>query len=103
VVLDLLLGLVDKSLVVAEATGEGGVRHRMLEPVRQYAREKLEEGGEAEEVRRRHATFFLTLAEEAEPGLRGPEDREWLECLETEHDNMRAALSWTLHGFANPA
>ena len=70
-VLDLLSRLVEKSLVVAEATGGGGVRYRMLEPIRQYAREKLEEGGEAEEVRRRHASFFLALAEEAEPRLRG--------------------------------
>jgi tetratricopeptide (TPR) repeat protein len=93
-VLDLLLRLVDKSLVVAEAMGGGGVRYRMLEPIRQYAREKLEEGGGAEEVRRQHASYFLALAEEAEPRLRGPEDMEWLERLEVEHDNMRAALSW---------
>jgi predicted ATPase/DNA-binding SARP family transcriptional activator/DNA-binding CsgD family transcriptional regulator len=95
-VLDLLSRLVDKSLVVAEATGGGGVRYRMLEPIRQYAREKLEEGGEGEEVRREHAGFFLALAEEAEPGLWGPEDAEWLERLEAEHDNLRAVLSWDL-------
>src|SRR5215216_5206437 len=95
-VLDTFSGLVDKSLVVAEARLKSRVRYRLLEPVRQYAREKLEEGGEAEEVRRRHASFFLTLAEEAEPRLRGPEDMEWLERLEVEHDNMRAALSWAM-------
>ena len=95
-ILDLLSRLVEKSLVVAEATGGGGVRYRMLEPIRQYAREKLEEGGEAEEVRRQHASFFLALAEDAEPRLRGPDDVEWLEYLEAEHDNLRAALSWTL-------
>jgi predicted ATPase/DNA-binding SARP family transcriptional activator/DNA-binding CsgD family transcriptional regulator len=95
-VLDLLSRLVDKSLVVGEATGLGGVRYKMLEPIRQYAREKLEEGGDAEEVRRQHASFFLALAEEAEPRLRGPEDMEWLERLEVEHDNMRAALSWAM-------
>jgi len=95
-VVDLLSRLVDKSLVVAETTGIGGVRYRMLEPIRQYAQEKLEESGEAEEVRSQHASFFLALAEEAEPGLRGPEDAEWLERLEAEHDNMRAALSWAL-------
>jgi predicted ATPase/DNA-binding SARP family transcriptional activator len=95
-VLDTLSGLVGKSLVVAEARQEDRVRYRLLEPVRQYAREKLEEGGEAEEVRHRHATFFLTLAEEAEPRLRGPEDLEWLERLETEHDNLREVLSWAL-------
>ena len=95
-ILDVLSGLVEKSLVMAKERQESGVRYRMLEPIRQYAREKLEEGGESEEVRRRHATFFLALAEEAEPRLRGPEDREWLERLETEHDNLRAALSWAL-------
>ena len=95
-VLDLLSRLVDKSLVVAEATGDGGVRYRMLEPIRQYAREKLEEGGEAEEVRGQQASFFLALAEYAEPRLRGPEDTEWLERLEAEHDNLRVALSWAL-------
>jgi predicted ATPase/DNA-binding SARP family transcriptional activator/DNA-binding CsgD family transcriptional regulator len=95
-ILDLLSALVEKSLVVASATGGGRVRYRMLEPIRQYAREKLEESGEDEEVQRRHTGFFLALAEDAEPRLRGPEDMEWLERLEAEHDNMRAALSWTL-------
>ncbi len=93
-VFDVISRLVEKSLLVAETRGRGRVRYRMLEPIRQYSREKLEESGEAEEVRRRHASFFLALAEEAEPKLRGPEDVEWLERLEVEHDNMRAALSW---------
>jgi len=93
-ILDLLSRLVEKSLVVAETTGIGGVRYRMLEPIRQYAQEKLEEEGDGEEVRRQHASFFLALAEDAEPRLRGPEDVDWLERLEVEHDNMRAALSW---------
>jgi predicted ATPase/DNA-binding SARP family transcriptional activator/DNA-binding CsgD family transcriptional regulator len=97
-ILDLLSRLVEKSLVVAEATGGGRVRYRMLEPIRQYAREKLEESGEDEEVQRRHTGFFLALAEEAEPRLRGPEDVAWLERLEAEHDNMRAALSWVAKG-----
>ena len=95
-VLDALSGLVEKSLVAARESDQGGIRYRLLEPIRQYAREKLEEGGEGEEVRRRHATFFLALAEEAQPRLRTPEDREWLERLEREHDNLRAALSWAL-------
>ena len=75
-VLDVLSGLVDKSLVVARERQESGVRYRMLEPIRQYALERLEERGEGEEARRRHATFFLALAEEAEANLRGPEDVE---------------------------
>ena len=93
-VLDLLLDLVEKSLVVVEPAEQREVRHRLLEPVRQYALEKLGQSGEAEEVRRRHAGFFLALAEEAEPRLRGPEDIEWFQRLEAEHDNLRAALSW---------
>jgi non-specific serine/threonine protein kinase len=94
--LELLSGLANKSLVVSEPTGGGGVRYRLLEPVRQYALEKLEENGNAQSVRRRHAEYFLTLAEEAEPELWGPEDAAWLERLEAEHDNLRAALSWAL-------
>jgi predicted ATPase/DNA-binding SARP family transcriptional activator/DNA-binding CsgD family transcriptional regulator len=92
-VLVLLSRLAEKSLVVVES-GHGRARYRMLEPVRQYAHEKLEEGGESEEMRRRYAAFFLALAEEAEPRLRGPEDVEWLDRLESEHDNLRAVLLW---------
>ena len=95
-VLDLLSGLVEKSLVATKGGDQGGTRYRMLEPVRQFAREKLEVGDESEEARHRHAAFFLTLAEEAEPKLLGPEDREWLERLERENDNLRSALSWAL-------
>jgi predicted ATPase/DNA-binding SARP family transcriptional activator/DNA-binding CsgD family transcriptional regulator len=93
-VLELLSYLVDKSLVVAEESWERGARYRLLEPVRQYASEKLEDGGEAEAVGRRHAEFFLALAEEAEVELSRPRQAEWLDRLETEHDNLRAALSW---------
>ena len=74
----------------------GRARYRLLEPVRQYARERLEESGEAEAVRRRHAEFFLALAEEAAPQLAGAHQQDWAERLEAEHDNMRAALSWSL-------
>jgi predicted ATPase/DNA-binding CsgD family transcriptional regulator len=95
-VLDLLSGLVEKSLVVARGGDQGGVRYRLLEPLRQYAFQKLEESGQAEAVKRVHAGYFLALAEEAEPQLFGPRDVEWLERLEEEHDNMRATLSWAL-------
>ena len=100
-VLDLLGRLVDKSLVVAEASPEGALRYRMLEPVRQYGQERLEAvarmaaaSEEVEATRRRHTEYFLALAEEAEPELR--ERDAWLERLEREHANVRAALSWTL-------
>ena len=95
-VLDLLSGLVEKSLVVARGSDQRGVRYRMLEPVRQYAQEKLKESGEAEAARRAHAQCFLALAEEAEPELSGPREAQWSERLEVEHDNIRASLSWSL-------
>ena len=97
-VLDLLGRLVDKSLVMSEASpGAGGVpRYRMLEPVRQYGREKLEESGEIEQVRERHARHYLSLAEVAEPELIGAGQVAWLEQLETEYGNLRAALFWCL-------
>jgi predicted ATPase/DNA-binding CsgD family transcriptional regulator len=94
-VLDLLTSLVDKSLVVAAERG-GEVRYRLLETVRQYAAEKLKEAGEEDELGRRHAGFFLRFAREAEPHLKGHEQVAWLERLEREHDNLRAAMRWLL-------
>jgi predicted ATPase len=74
-ILGLLGRLVEQSLFVAADTGEGRdeIRYRMLEPIRQYALEELEECGEAEQTRRRHAQFFLDLAERAEPEHKGPD------------------------------
>jgi non-specific serine/threonine protein kinase len=95
-VLDLLSNLVDKSLVVAEAEPEGALRYRMLEPIRQFAREMLQESQEAPEVRRRHAEHYLALAETAEPELLGADQGRWLQRLRTELGNLRAALSWSL-------
>jgi predicted ATPase/DNA-binding CsgD family transcriptional regulator/Flp pilus assembly protein TadD len=100
-VVDLLSGLVEKSLVVARESQESGVRYRMLEPVRQYAQEKLEERGEVEDTKHAYAQYFLALAEEAEPELLGPRETHWYNRLEEEHDNIRAVLSWSLEG-ANP-
>src|SRR5215207_7253833 len=94
-VLDLLSRLGDKSLVETQAAGEDGARFRMLEPARQYAQERLEESGEAAAARSRHAAFFLALAEKAQ-SEQGPRQGAWLEQLEREHDNLRAALSWSL-------
>lgn len=92
-VLDVLALLVDKSLVVASES-DGEARYRMLETVRQYGREKLEASGEEPEIRRRHADFLLALVEEAEPGMVGTEQIAWVERLEIEHDDIRAALGW---------
>jgi non-specific serine/threonine protein kinase len=95
-ILDLLSGLVDKSMVVAEVgTGEAP-RYRLLEPVRQYGLERLEESEGADRARRRHAEFYLALTEETEPELKGPRQVELLDRLEEDHDNLRAAIRWAL-------
>ncbi len=86
--------LLDKSLLRQEEGPGGEPRFVMLETVHEFAREKLQGSGEAEQIKRAHAEYFLTLAEEAYPQLRGPDQLEWLERLEAEHDNMRAALTW---------
>ena len=94
--LDLLGRLVEQSLVVAEAS-LGEMRYRMLEPVRQYALEKLEESDEeAKEIRRRHAGYYLALGEQAGRELKGPEQPTWLGRLETELGNLRAAIGWAI-------
>jgi predicted ATPase/class 3 adenylate cyclase len=90
-VIDHLAQLVDKSLVMVEIE-ERGARYRLLETVRQYGLVKLEETGEISEARRRHLHSFLNLAERAKPAFHGPEQSAWLERLETEHGNLRAAL-----------
>jgi predicted ATPase/transcriptional regulator with XRE-family HTH domain len=95
--LELLGALVEQSLVVVQPRKvDGEVRYGMLELVRQYAAEKLEASGDAEAARRRRAAFFLALTEEAEPELRGSRQVEWLERLEGENGNLRAAMSWAL-------
>jgi predicted ATPase/class 3 adenylate cyclase len=97
--LDALEGVesfVEKSLLRQGEESNGAPRFVMLETVHEYAREKLQESGEAEGVKKRHAEYFLALAEEGESSLRGPEAATWLERLEAEHDNLRAALSWSL-------
>jgi tetratricopeptide (TPR) repeat protein len=68
----------------------------MLETVREFALERLEAAGEAETLRRRHAAYYLTLAEQAVPQLRGPQAQRRLETLEAGHNNLRAALQWSL-------
>ena len=95
-VLQQISALVDKSLVQQRGSIQHEPRFTMLETVREYALERLEESGELERLRRRHASYFLELAEEEERASRGPLQRAWLDRLETEHDNLRASLEWSL-------
>jgi non-specific serine/threonine protein kinase len=94
-ILNLLTALVDKSLVLVEQQN-AQARYRMLETIRQYARAKLLESGETARVHSQHLAFFLQFAERAESELRGAESRDWLQQVEAEHDNLRAALEWSL-------
>jgi predicted ATPase/class 3 adenylate cyclase len=89
--LDTLASLVDKSLL-----RHGDERFRMLQTVREYAHEQLERREEAEKLERRHAEYFLTLAEQADAEIRGPEQEPVLERLSAETDNFRAVLGWSL-------
>jgi len=93
-VLDLLTGLVDKSLVLAEEQEEGTTRYRLLETMRQYAGERLDASGEGAAVRGRHGAHFLALAERAETYLAGPEEPAWLGRIGADLDNLRAALDF---------
>ncbi len=95
-VLDLLTQLVNKSLVVVEHEQSEAVRYRLLETVRQYAREKLFATGEGELARQRQLKYFLGLAERARVELTGPKQVAWIKRLEAELDNIRAALEWAL-------
>ena len=93
-VLDLLSSLVQKSLVTFDADAD---RYRMLETIGEYARGRLEESGEAPMIRRRHRDAYAALASEAESALPGgPQQAHWLSRLEGEHDNLRAALTFSL-------
>jgi DNA-binding CsgD family transcriptional regulator/tetratricopeptide (TPR) repeat protein len=94
-ILDLLCHLIDKSLVLAEEH-DGTTRYRMLETIRQYAREKLQALSELDSMQDRHLDFFLLLAERLEPQLRRGRQQEYLDGLEREHDNLRVALEWSL-------
>lgn len=99
-VVDLLTRLVEKSLVVADRRDDI-VRYRLLEPIRQYAREKLSASNEFDMLQRRHLEFFLAMAEEPRQASQGPTFDQWLERVEEEHDNFRAAIGWALGGAAS--
>lgn len=92
-----LTSLVDKSLLrYLGSPAEGAApRYQMLETIREYAFEQLVAEAELETVQARHAKYFVAMAEEAEPQLRGSQQKQWLERLEQEHNNLRAVLGWS--------
>jgi len=95
-VLDAVASLIDKSLLQQMEWEEEEPRLVMLETIREYGLEALTESGEMEVTRRAHADYYLALVEEAETKLGGPEQAAWLERLEQEYDNLRAAVQWLL-------
>jgi predicted ATPase/class 3 adenylate cyclase len=95
-ILDLLSQLVNKSLVVVQDSQSGETRYRMLETIRQYAREKLLEVGGGEIIRDRHLAYFVKLAVQAEPELHYSNQVFWLNRLDEEIDNFRMAIEWAL-------
>lgn len=101
-VLDLLTRLVDRSLVKVERQGDY-TRYRMLETIREYARERLDESGDTHRLRQRHRDFFVALAEQTEPKLKSAEQFAGLDRLELEHDNLRAAWDCAIESDAELA
>ncbi|HWV36588.1 MAG TPA: NB-ARC domain-containing protein, partial [Thermomicrobiales bacterium] len=94
--LDGVTALIEHSLL-RQVPGSGNdPRYHMLETVREYARDRLDASNDRDELRRRHAAYFLAMAEAGEPGLTGPIQAAWLERLDREKDNLRAALHWTV-------
>ncbi len=100
-VLDGVASLLDKSLLQHMEQRQGELRLMMLETLREYGLEALVANEEMEATRQAHAYYYLALAEEAEPGLDGPQDAVWLERLEREYNNLRAALQWSLEQAGN--
>ncbi|HYL82431.1 MAG TPA: tetratricopeptide repeat protein, partial [Candidatus Acidoferrum sp.] len=92
--LDAVAALVDKSLLRRGEDPAGEPRFVMLEIIREYGLECLKAAGDWDAARRAHVSYFLRLAEQAEPELTGPRQPQWLDRLEREHDNLRAALTW---------
>lgn len=99
-VLDGITSLIDKSLLLQKECPDGEPRFRMLEVVRDFALESLESASEADVICRRHAEYFVSYGEHAEPFLQAAQSAEWLDRLEDEHDNLRATMRWSLENDA---
>ena len=101
--LTLLTALHEKSLIAVDRKVSGGLpRYRMLETVRQFALERLNDAGESVATRGRHVAHFIAMAEEAEPQVRGPEQDVWMSRFKQEHENLVVALAWCNDGPVDP-
>jgi non-specific serine/threonine protein kinase len=100
-IVDLLASLVDKSLVLPEEGGEG-TQYRMLETIRDYARDKLIESGDVDAASLRHCNYYFAAAKDGRNGMQGPEQAKWVARLEADHDNMRAAIAYSMGGRGDP-
>lgn len=94
--LDLITALVDESLVLRGDDEAGDTRYSMFQTIWEFAQERLAESGEEQQTREAHARYFCTLCERAAPELIGVDQNAWLDRLECDHDNLRAALSWAI-------
>jgi predicted ATPase/DNA-binding CsgD family transcriptional regulator len=92
----ILARLVDKSLVQSELFGSEDRRYRLLEPIREYALERLADSGEMDAARDGHARYYVTLAEEAAAAGWGPGEEAWFRRLDAEYENVRAAFRWMI-------
>jgi predicted ATPase/DNA-binding winged helix-turn-helix (wHTH) protein len=95
--LERLTALHDKSLLMVDRDTQAQPRYRMLETVRQYAEERLNEAGEGDEVRTRHLLHYVALGERAAPELTGPRQGDWFDALWCEQENLLAAHAWCAH------
>ena len=96
-ILDILSSLINKSILIAERKQGEETRYRLLETVRQYAHEKLQDAGESTALRDRHLNYILALSEQAEVQLRSAGRLQWNHRLKVEMDNLRTALEWAYH------
>ncbi len=100
-VLDILGSLVEKSLVMLDEHDDSG-RYRMLETIRDYAREKLELAGESAATAAKHCEYYFAVAKQANYGMRGIKQAEWIQRIETDLDNVRSAMALALAGGVDP-
>ncbi|MGE5530934.1 MAG: ATP-binding protein [Bacteroidota bacterium] len=96
-ILDIMASLVDKSLLRQDSPG-GEPRFKQLETLREYGLERLHDDGETDVMKRSHAAYYLAMAEQADPLLEGSTQGMWLERLDHDYGNMRAALEWLADG-----